>query len=155
MVLDVKPIQILNLLDISDWPTLYFGLERGWILKSDIEEYAVNSLASCSPHKEGFLIELSEASTVNNDDIYKAVLALGKNGEIDKDSSLEKWILALLSELNASNESEDGKIERLQELYAELDYPEIMSSCSIYAADQVDPLLAMSAVISSLRDQYC
>jgi len=69
-------------------------------------------------------------------------------------SDLDKWRLAFLSCIEASNDTDDEKISRLQEVYADFDYPEDMASCSIYSQDSLPPLIAMHNIIKFLRGKY-
>ncbi|WP_234454605.1 DUF2247 family protein [Pseudomonas sp. LAM2023] len=46
-------------------------------------------------------------------------------------AEIDKWRLAFLLCIDVSNDSDENKINRLQEVYAEFDYPEDMAFYSI------------------------
>jgi hypothetical protein len=57
--------------------------------------------------------------------------------------------------IEESNMSEEEKSDKLQELYADFDYPDDMSDCSIYSMRVADPVLkCMHNLIMSLKKKY-
>lgn len=144
-------INELKELGLICWPTLFVGQQKGWVSKFDIADYAVSLLADKSCENEDVSV-LAGANTLEDSEVKELVQRMVQPVHSDT-QVLDKWRLAILIGLNNSELSEDEKINRLQELYAEFDYPEDMNSCSIYSQDAVDPLSAMREVIGSLK-QY-
>jgi hypothetical protein len=131
---------------------LFIGQQNGWITKSDIADYAVNLLSLGLDNGDENIAVLAIAESFDDSELRDLLLQVG--GEAEKTDSVEKWRLAELIALCESALSDEEKLNRLQDLYAKFDYPEDMSSCSIYSQDSVNPKVAMLNVISSLKRKY-
>ncbi len=139
-------------LGLISWSTLLVGQQKGWASKSDIADYAA-SLLACGNLENIDAAVLASANTLDDSEVIDLLQRMIRSHTPEKEV-LDKWRLAILISLNNSDLPEDEKIERLQELYAEFDYPEDMKSCSIYFQDTVDPLSAMRNVISHLKLKF-
>ncbi|MDO6583866.1 DUF2247 family protein [Photobacterium sp. 2_MG-2023] len=148
----MKPMEVLKELNLVCWSTLLVGLQRGWAKKSDIAAYATSLLSADLDNGDENIAVLAGADSLDDSEIKCLLLQVG--GSTDAPEVIEKWRLATLTALSGSVLSEEEKIDKLQELYAEFEYPEDMASCSIYSQDSVDPLVAMSEVISSLKKKF-
>lgn len=148
----MKPIQALKRLDLVCWPTLLIGLQRGWAIKSDVSDYAKRLLSANLDGGVENISELTGADSLDDSVVKELLLQLVDSTESPE--AIEKWRLSALIALRESSLSQEEKLENLQELYAEFDYPEDMTSCSIYSQDSVDPLVAMSGVISALNKKF-
>lgn len=148
----MKPVEALKELNLVCWPSLFVGLQRGWAAKSDIADYAVNLLSTDLDNGNENIAILAGADSLDDSEVNDLLLQVGE--EMEPPEAIEKWRLATLTALSESALSEEEKIDKLQELYAEFDYPEDMASCSIYSQDTVDPLAAMSEVISALKKKF-
>lgn len=144
-------INELKELGLICWSTLLVGQRKGWVSKSDIADYAVSLLADENCENEDIAV-LASANTLDDSEVKDLLQRMSRSVCSDTEV-LDKWRLAILIALNNSELSEDEKVDRLQEFYAEFDYPEDMNSCSIYSQDTVDPLSAMREVIGSLKQQ--
>lgn len=148
----MKPIEQLKELNLVCWSSLLVGLQRGWAAKSDVAAYAISLLSADLDNGNENIAVLAGADSL--DDMEVKDLLLQIDGSTEAPEAFEKWRLATLITLSDSVLSEEEKIDKLQELYAEFDYPEDMASCSIYSQDAVDPLVALSEVISALRKKF-
>ena len=148
----MKPIEVLKNLDLVCWPALFVGLQKGWVTKSDIADYATSLLSADLDNGDENIAVLASADSFDDSEVKELLLQVG--GSTAEPEAIEKWRLATLIALSDSALSEEEKIDKLQELYAEFDYPEYMSSCSIYSHNSVDPLVAMSDVISALKNKF-
>jgi len=148
----VKPIEVLKERNLVCWAALLVGLQRGWVEKSDIADYALNLISTGLDNGDENIAVLASADSIDDTEINSLLLQVVKKRMSPE--STEKWRLAKLAALDESPLSEEEKFNQLQELYAEFDYPEDMASCSIYAQDSVDPLVAMSEVISALKKRF-
>lgn len=145
----MKPIEVLKQLNLINWAVLFTGFQRGWIIKSDISNYSVSLLSDSLDDGDENIAVLASADSFDDSEVKELLLKI--SDQYSEPEIIERWKLAMLITLNESGLSEEEKIDRLQELYAEYDYPEDMSSCSIYSQDSVPPLKAMSDVILSLK----
>jgi len=145
----MRSVEVLNNLNLLCWSLLFMGLRKEWVTKSDIEGYAVSLLSANLDGGDEKIAELASAESLGDDDVRELLFQLGRADE--QPDNVEKWRLALLISLSESVLSEEEKVDRLQELYAEFGYPEDMSACSIYSQNSIAPLIAMSRVISSLK----
>jgi len=145
----MSPFGILIGLGLACWSTIFLGYKKGWISRGDIFEYAMNQLLNgCDSERVAIIAGgeyLSDEELL--DVISKQIEATNCVTEMDK------WRLAFLLCIDGSKDSNENKIERLQEIYADFDYPEDMASCSVYSQDCVGPLVAMSQVLKGLRER--
>jgi len=81
-------------------------------------------------------------------------LMLKQAEKTDDIYELDKWRLAFLLSVEMSVDSDEDKVSRLQEVYADFNYPEDMSSCSIYSKDDMSPLVAMQNLVKELRVRF-
>lgn len=150
-----KYLAELAKLNLIDWPTLVTGINNSWIDKDAISSYAFELLHSGETDEDIAL--LAGSDSLSEDEVSELLAKLCKKNSISaqatKPLSLEKWRLAILSELQNSSLTPDEKLERLQELYADFGYPEDMASCSIYAQDGTDPMAALQKTINSLEER--
>ena len=144
----------LTKLNLLSWPTLFVGFEKELILKRDLEDYAV-SLLKKSDNVEPNITLLADASHYNKDEIQDIIKSQLKSENIIKESEISKLKLAALLSLEESALSDEGKCNKLQELYSDFDYPNDMSGCSIYSTDStISPLECMHNLIITLKKKF-
>ena len=148
----MKPIDALRILSLVSWSMLYIGFQRGWVKKSDIADYATNQLSADMDNGDENIAVLASAYSLDDSEVLDLLLKVG--GDEKYQNSIEKWRLAKLVALSESVLCEEEKLYKLQELYAEFDYPEDMAPCSVYSKDSVDPLVAMSELILALKNKF-
>lgn len=148
----MKPMEALKELNLVCWSTLFVGQQMGWVTKLDIEDYAMSLLSADLDNGDKNIAVLAGADSLDDSEVTDLLLQVG--GEMESPEAIEKWRLAALTALSESVLSEEEKLDKLQELYAEFDYPEDMTSCSIYSQDSVGPLAAMSEVILALKKKF-
>ena len=136
------------------WPVLVVGWRKGWVTKLDIADYAASLLSTDSDkeNEDEDVILLASANFLQDEEVEELLIKVA--GSYAEKEALGKWRLMHLVSLSSSSLSDQEKIDKLQILYADFDYPEDMKSCSIYSQDEVDPLEALSKVILKLeKDQ--
>ncbi|MBA4242453.1 MAG: DUF2247 domain-containing protein [Pseudomonas sp.] len=142
--------------NLVDWPTLAIALNNGWINKDAVSEHAFRLLSASQQNSD--IAVLAGSDALSDDEVVALLATLCKKEGIDlqekRSHVLEKWRLAMLSELQHSSLADEDKIERLQALYAEFDYPDDMASCSIYAQNDVDPIDALHQVVTALEQRF-
>ena len=106
--------------NLVDWPTLAIGLNNGWINKDAVSEHAFKLLSA--GQQDSDIAVLAGSDALSDDEVVALLATLCKKEGIDlqekRSHALEKWRLAMLSELQHSSLADEDKIERLQELYA-------------------------------------
>jgi hypothetical protein len=148
----MAPFKILIGLGLMCWSTIVFGFRRGWVKRSEIFDYAVTRLVNDS-HADSEDVAIIAGGEYLSDDELLGLMS--KQVErVDSASDLEKWLLAFLLWIEASGNSDQDKINRLQEVYADFNYPENMASCSVYSQDSISPLFAMGQVVEVLRERF-
>ena len=146
----MSPFKLLIRLGLIGWSTINLGFKKGWVKRKDIFDYAISQLVSGSNIEDVAVIAGGEYLT--DDELIGLVLNLIKT--TDSAADLDKWRLAFLLCIEASDDSDEDKVNKLQEVYADFDYPEDMASCSVYSQDNVSPLVAMSQVVQELRERF-
>lgn len=127
--------QILSEKKLLSWQTLLLGYRRRFATRDDVIEYSIEELERLStPPLE--LSLLAGGENLNEDDFIGAMQKLSNSGDEKEEDVLDKWRLALLINLQLSEKSDKEKIEVLQEIYAEFEYPDDMERCSIYYMNQ-------------------
>ena len=138
------------------WPTLAVGLDKGWLTKDALSDYALTRL--CDGGDDNDIALLAGSTDLSDEEVSGLLATLCQKEGVDlkneQPQALEKWRLVMLSSLQRSALSAEDKLEQLQELYAAFGYPADMASCSIYAQDGIDPLNALQNVISDLEQRF-
>ncbi|MGX1172913.1 DUF2247 family protein [Pseudomonas sp. R151218B TE3479] len=145
----MSPFKILSELGLVCWSTIFLGFRKGWVKRSDVFDYAIGQLMSEDAGQEVALIAGGEYLS---DEELLGLIEKKQQGQ-DTVSDLDKWRLAFLLCIGRSGDSEENKVFRLQEVYADFDYPEDMALCSVYSQGEVSPLVAMSWVVKKLQGQ--
>ena len=145
----MSPIKVLINLGLLCWPTILLGFGKGWVSRKDAIDYAVDLLIKGNDDEDVSIIAAGE--TLGDDELLN--LISHQVEQSDSTNDLDKWRLAHLISIAESNDDEQTKLDRLQEVYADFNYPEDMASCSIYSQDATDPLLAMIQVVEELRSK--
>ncbi|MEA9976449.1 MULTISPECIES: DUF2247 family protein [unclassified Pseudomonas] len=146
----MSPLGVLSSLGLACWSTIFLGFKKRWIGREDIFEFAMNQLLNGCESERVAIIAGGEY--LSDEELLEVI---SKQMEMASCvAEIDKWLLAFLLCIDSSNDSDEDKINRLQEIYADFDYPEDMASCSIYSQDGVDPLVAMSRVVERLRDRF-
>ncbi|ASA57914.1 DUF2247 family protein [Vibrio gazogenes] len=146
----MSPIKVLISLGLLCWATILLGLKKGWVSRKDVIDYAVALLVNGNENEDVAIIAGGES--LEDDELFNLILNQIKQTD-DTASALDKWRLAHLLNIAESDYDEQTKLDRLQEVYANFDYPEDMASCSIYSQDEIDPLVAMMQVIEELKSR--
>lgn len=145
----MSPIKILIDLDLLSWSTILLGMEKGWIRRKDVIDYAVQLLIrGCDDEN---IAVIASGRNFNDDELLSWISSHIKQS--DKTKDFEKWRLACLLSLDESIKDKQAKLDKLQEIYADFNYPEDMASCSIYSQDKISPLVAMEQVIQELKNK--
>jgi hypothetical protein len=152
------PFEILKSLDLLSWTALSVGWERGWVTNTNVDEYATIQLQSdVSDVDLAAMATLASADQLDTREIAELLKQLaGREAEQDL-ITLDKWRLARLLELQATQLDWDEKVIRLEELAAEFGYPPDMRLCSRYVGSEEihapGPLDAMEDLISELKQR--
>lgn len=166
-----KAIDVLRQMDKLDWRTLFVGWRRCWATRADVIDVAVRWLEEHPNEKDYWVAQLAGGESLEEAEL-EAVLAshvAALSGSLPSDrnsAELDIWRLAHLRLLADSVLDPDAKLARLEELYAEFNYPEDMAACSRYyispsqqehgwaVGDQCrSPLDAMEMVLSELSEK--
>ncbi|HBX57751.1 DUF2247 family protein [Pseudomonas sp. UBA2684] len=146
----MSPFKILIDLGLMCWSVIFLGFRKGWVKRKDVFEYAVSLLVSGNESEDVAVIAGGEY--LSDDELLSLV-----SKQIEKSdyvADLDKWRLAFLLCIDGSDDCEQDKINRLQEVYADFGYPEDMVSCSVYSQDDVCPLVAMKQVVKELQGKF-
>lgn len=112
------------------WSELLYGRQKGYIDDQGISSFACNTLTISSPDKA------YELSSLDPQELYLAqdsLKSLASNEPIKNEENISKpWIYLLLSYLFDNKDLFLDPLEKIEELYADLDYPEDMSSIVRY-----------------------
>lgn len=148
-------LKVMRRANLVAWPTLLVGLANGWCTKYALIEHAEECLDKYSDEIDVDLVSIVAGASLPESELvdlalhYLDVHGMALSPEHKQDAK-EKWRFAHLSALLEETASDEEKIDRLQELYSEFGFPDDMASCSIYNADQIDPLQAAKNVLQEL-----
>lgn len=140
-------INILINLGLLDWSTILLGLKKGWMSRKDAINYAVDLLVNGNDGEDVAIIAGGES--LGDEELFN--LISNQAEQTSNADDCDKWRLAHLINIAESDDDEQTKLDKLQEVYANFDYPEDMASCSIYSQDEVAPLVAMVKVVEELK----
>lgn len=142
-------LDVMKQLGLLGWPELLCGWKLGFISNKKISDFAVDQLAESDDLEVALL---SSAYYLSSYDVAQSLEKIVPN--VDMVSSKDKWRLARLVELNYRNISDSQKLDELQLIYADFDYPEDMENCSIYSSGGEAPLVSMNKLINPLKRKY-
>jgi len=119
------PAIVLHEAGLLDWPTAAFGFARRWMSAPEVETLAVNRLiAETDLAPEVVALTSSGLSEI---DISEHLGALAQSSaSIDDTVVLDRWLYANLVVLDKSMCGDETTRTRLNEIYAEFGYPEII-----------------------------
>lgn len=133
-------VDLLRDLGLLNWSTLLVGWERRLVSRADLIGFAVAWLLKHPAEEDSRIVEM--ASGENLDDAELTALlsdyvetASGACEEEGYSSPLDRWRLAEVWILASSELGAETKLDRLEQLYADYDYPEDMARCSRYYVD--------------------
>ena len=139
---------------LMDAGVLAVGLERGWASADDVAAFAVEQLAAGADRAE--VVELATAEELDTATIIELLRQWAGDEKLASVSSTEairRWMFGYLEAISESDASPDAKLDRLDEAYATLDYPEEMRECSRYyvrAADRARGITVSEVTASPL-----
>ena len=70
----MKPITILNELNLISWATLLLGFQKGWVSKSDISDYTIKLLSQDLDRGNENIATLATADSLDKSEIEKLLL---------------------------------------------------------------------------------
>ncbi len=151
---------------VLDAQTVLFGLEREWIGPGEVTAYAIEQVRDGKLAEEA--LQLLSAEELSEEEIARLLRQSTRESwpphEDARLAPMRRWMLAALEEIEESPETAEDQLDRIEDLYGQLGYPEEMRECSRYyvpasvqklanplGAPVESPLKAMSRLISRLR----
>lgn len=127
-------LAFLRALGLLDWPTLAAGFRRGEVSQVVVEEVAtLEVVAGDGPSAELIALTATDLSDLEVQELLDQ-LATGEGA--DEAVALRRLLLARLLDLDAERSAtglaNEQVVDRLELLYAEFDYPEVLRACSRY-----------------------
>ncbi|MGX7420345.1 DUF2247 family protein [Carnobacterium gallinarum] len=108
-----------------DWRELLFGVENNIIGRNDVINYATHIL---DEGILGFDLVLKVAIATEYEDILPYIHELSKLENFEDNQAIEdKWRYVILKELHDKKSDYDNFNEKVEEIYADFDYPEDMA----------------------------
>ena len=146
----MTPIEVLKKLGLLNWSNIYVGIKKGWATKEDAIEYAVGLLqVGCD--EDGIAL-IAGGEQLEEDELIELISqSTSKN---DSAAELDKWRMGYLISISESGDDAQTQLDRLQEVYANFNYPEDMAACSIYSQSSTQPLVAMEQVVKELKHRF-
>ena len=161
-------LRVLKDWNLLDPGVLALGLERGWVSEADVSAYAVEILLTGDNR-----VELAELATAEDLDLRSIVHLLRKLARLDSlpsvqvDNAIRRWMFAMLTSISMSGSNPEDQLDKVEDAYAMLDYPEEMRECSRYYVPPLhraggiqigmqiaSPLEAMNQLVLKLRSEF-
>jgi|GEM_PF-1121662 len=161
----MRLIDIIRKYSLLDWKTILVGFKRNWITKDEVIEFAVNQLSTTNEDDYNVSL-LAGSDNESNENILNLIHKYieSKNIQLNEGNEIKKWLLAHLILINEGDISDQDKLNKLQEIYSEFEYPEEMAKCSIYYTEPnkefkkgeylSDPLDEMKNLINILMSEF-
>ena len=154
----LRAIEVLKEYNLLDLHTLIFGLEHEWATKADLIEYAEQALRLSREEIDPDLLALAYAESCTPTEVPILARRLPEKREVQTQTELDRasdaWRFAHLTALLHAPETDDEKVQTLQELFSSFGYPADMTSCSIYSNDSIAPLKAAEDLAASLAAKH-
>lgn len=153
--------RLLSKLKLNHFPILLYGWERGWVNENIFVAWACEQLEredSSSP----LVIQRYIARIAGGDLEDNTILEKLNNFYLNKQRNGLKytgqdlfniWRLVRIQSILEATLDEQQQVEKLQQIYADFDYPEDMKSISIYANDGIPPLTAAKKLVEKLMKE--
>ena len=132
-------LEALRTAGLVDAGVLAVGLERGWASADDVAAFAVEQLAAGADQAE--VVELATAEELDIATIIDLLRHWAVDENLDSMSfteAIRRWMFGHLKAIAESDASPNTKLDRLEEAYAILDYPEEMRECGRYYVPAAD-----------------
>lgn len=133
-------VDLLRDLGLLNWPTLLVGWKRRQVSRADLIDFAVAWLLKHPDEEDSRIVEMASGEqlddaelTVLLSDYVETVSRACEEGEYS--AHLDRWRLAEVWILASGELDVETKLDRLEQLYADYDYPEDMARCSRYYVD--------------------
>lgn len=112
------------------WSELLYGLQKGYIDDQGASSFACNTLTTSSPEKAYQLSSLDPQELYLAQDLIESLASIEQTTK--EDTISKPWIYLFLSHLFENKDSFLEPLEKVEELYADLGYPEELSSIVRY-----------------------
>lgn len=134
-----------------DWNVIMFGFEKKYFQRNEVSHFTEKILEGDDISND--LKLLLGAEFLKDEEIVELLqrVIVDKRIKLDGQSALDKIRYARLLILSEKPFPDELKIEKLQEIYSEFEYPIDMEDCSIYSRNRKDPLKEMLIVIHNLK----
>jgi hypothetical protein len=132
-------LEALKTAGLVDAGVLAVGLERGWASAGDVASFAVEQLTAGADRAE--VVELAtaeELDTATIIDLLRQWAGEEKLASMSSTEAIRRWMFGHLKAIAESDAIPDAKLDRLEEAYPTLDYPEEMRECSRYYVPAAD-----------------
>lgn len=137
-----------------DWQELLFGIENNIISRSDVINYATHIL---DEGILGFDLVLKVAIADDYEDILPYIHELSKLESFEENDFIkDKWRYGILKELHDKKSDYDNFNEKVEEVYADFDYPEDMAGFIGYmpSIDGKNMEESWQEYLSSSKEKY-
>ena len=135
-------VDLLRDLGLLNWPTLFVGWKRRLVSRADLVDFAVAWLLEHPNEDDARIVEMASGGHLDDAELTVLLgeyveMTTSAYGEGEYSSYLDRWRLAEVWILAMSELDEETKLDRLEQLYADYDYPEDMARCSRYYVDSM------------------
>jgi hypothetical protein len=153
---------------LLDAGVLALGLERGWVDRQTIAAFAVEKMSAGDERPE--VVELAACEQLETDaivDLLRRWAVHDAQPSITSEQAVRRWLFAFLKGVAQSDDGSEETLDRLEEIYGQLGYPEEMRECSRYYVPPEDrnrglrigdttasPLDAMNKLIATLSREF-
>lgn len=123
----------LRELGLLDWPTLRAGWAAGWADRGDVVDAAVRRLVDEPGEDDPAVVALAGADHADGEEIGALLDDLAARAEpVDDAVVARRWWLAHLLELERAGLDPDALVDRAEQTWADLGYPDELRSLSRY-----------------------
>ncbi len=159
----MEPLTILRDDGLLSLEVIVLGFDRGWIGAETVAAFATEAILVGDEHPVA--VELAMCEECPRDAIlpllhrWSGTAVLAPAAE---DDAFRRWVFAHLKALARSGLGIETTLDRLEELYAELGYPELMRALSRYyvpdkeaqARSTIGPCEAFKILLEHLAHQF-
>jgi len=156
--------QVLVQRGLLDATTALRGWREDWLSGSQVSDWAVAALVADDGGVDPDLVALTSAERLPPADVQDLLEARAAAETTAEEVAHQRWMLAALLALRDEPLGDEERLDRLDELYADLGYPEELRYISRYnftpeeratpgvsSAEPTSPLDAADAAISALE----
>lgn len=137
-------------LSVMSWRLAQIGWKRRWLSAEQVGRIAEVLYTSCNEkHQQELIAMLAYPSSLTDEEIANYITTLSEQEPVPSRDPLKLWQLAKIIGVVHSTADWEAKVDDLDYIFSDLNYPQDMQPCIRYGSGR-DPVLEARVLIADL-----